>query len=111
MVILQNVKHVKIIPIIGSQPGLYVIIVITVYTKGLTLMDKEMIEEYNKALRIASQYTTNIIRIRRLLEHSPITAYNGQLLVSGNTDVFNTTVLIDALYKTKPYINPILIYP
>ena len=72
-------------------------------------MDKEMIEEYNKALRIASQYTTNTIRIRRLLDQSPVTIDSGKQLVSNLTGE-NLICMRDDTYPIGYIVNPILIY-
>jgi len=43
--------------------------------------------ELERAYQYAYQYTTNIIRIRKLLEQSPITINNGQSIVNPDGDI------------------------
>jgi len=70
-------------------------------------MDKEMIAEYNKALKIAYQYRINTIRIRRLLNQSPITVDNGARLVNAYTGkiLLGQIIKYDDTLSDYPYVS------
>jgi len=62
--------------------------IICVDRKGdYKIMDKEMMAEVERAYQIAYQYRVNTIRIRRLLEQSPVTVDDGQSIVNPDNDI------------------------
>jgi len=65
----------------------------------------EMLSELVKAIYIADKYRKNTLRIRRLLEQSPITKNNGKQLVSSITGE-NLICMVDDTYPIGYRINP-----
>ena len=63
-------------------------------------IDQEMIDELNKAYQIAYQYRKNTLRIRRLLDQSPmlyqeclVNAYTGQILIDPRNGYIKRSLL------------------
>jgi len=68
-------------------------------------IDQEMIDELNKAYKLAYQYRMNTLRIRHLLDQSPITENNGQALMNEYTGTYLIHMLSDG---THPVVNSLL---
>ena len=70
----------------------------------------EIIQEYIKALRYAEKYKTNTIRIRRLLDQSPITINDGQAMINGINGHMLCGFIDNGPWHSRTlYVNPILI--
>jgi len=70
-------------------------------------MDKEMIAELERAYQYAYKYRKNTIRIRRLLDQSPVTIDNGARLVNAHTGkiLLGHIVKFDNTLSEFPYIS------